>query len=37
MTEDEKDNLRKRLSEAGATINIKAVYGFGYKFTDTEE
>ena len=30
-------NLRKRLSEAGATINIKAVYGFGYKFTDTEE
>ena len=30
-------NLRKRLSEAGATINIKAVYGFGYKFTETEE
>ena len=30
-------NLRKRLSEAGASINIKAVYGFGYKFTDNEE
>lgn len=29
-------NLRKKLSDAGATINIKAVYGFGYKFTDTE-
>ena len=30
-------NLRKKLAEAGADINIKAVYGFGYKFTDTEE
>ena len=30
-------NLRKKLSEAGASINIKAVYGFGYKFTDNEE
>ena len=30
-------NLRKKLSEAGAETNIKAVYGFGYKFTDTEE
>lgn len=30
-------NLRKKLSEAGASINIKAVYGFGYKFTETEE
>ena len=30
-------NLRKKLSEAGANINIKAVYGFGYKFTETEE
>ena len=29
-------NLRKKLSEAGASINIKAVYGFGYKFTETE-
>ena len=29
-------NLRKKLSEAGANINIKAVYGFGYKFTETE-
>ena len=30
-------NLRKKLSESGASINIKAVYGFGYKFTDNEE
>ena len=30
-------NLRKKLSEAGADTNIKAVYGFGYKFTDAEE
>ncbi len=30
-------NLRKKLSEAGASINVKAVYGFGYKFTETEE
>lgn len=30
-------NLRKKLAEAGANINIKAVYGFGYKFTETEE
>ena len=30
-------NLRKKLSEAHACINIKAVYGFGYKFTETEE
>ena len=30
-------NLRKKLSEAGASINIKAVYGFGYKLTETEE
>ena len=30
-------NLRKKLTEAGANINIKAVYGFGYKFTDSEE
>ncbi len=30
-------NLRKKLTEAGATINIKAVYGFGYKLEETEE
>ena len=30
-------NLRKKLTEAGADINIKAVYGFGYKFTSNEE
>ncbi len=29
-------NLRKKLSEAGATFNVKAVYGFGYKFCETE-
>lgn len=29
-------NLRKRLVEAGATFNIKAVYGFGYKFCEVE-
>lgn len=29
-------NLRKKLSEAGATVNIKAVYGFGYKLTETD-
>lgn len=26
-------NLRKRLAEAGATIEIKTAYGFGYKLT----
>lgn len=25
-------NLRKRLKDAGATPELKAVYGFGYKF-----
>jgi DNA-binding response OmpR family regulator len=30
-------NLRKKIAEAGADMNIKAVYGFGYKFTETEE
>ena len=30
-------NLRKKLTEAGATVNIKAVYGFGYKLTETDE
>ena len=29
-------NLRKRLADAGASMNVKAVYGFGYKFTDAE-
>ena len=24
-------NLRKKLKDAGATVEIKAVYGFGYK------
>lgn len=27
-------NLRKKLSEAGASFNVKAVYGFGYKFCE---
>lgn len=27
-------NLRKRLKSAGATIEIKTVYGFGYKLTE---
>lgn len=27
-------NLRKKLAEAGATFNVKAVYGFGYKFCE---
>jgi DNA-binding response OmpR family regulator len=26
-------NLRRKLQEAGADIEIKAVYGFGYKLT----
>ncbi|MBR2638510.1 MAG: response regulator transcription factor [Bacteroidaceae bacterium] len=29
-------NLRKKLAEAGASVNIKAVYGFGYKFTEVD-
>ena len=29
-------NLRKKLADAGASMNIKAVYGFGYKFTETD-
>ena len=28
-------NLRKKLQEAGAGIEIKAVYGFGYKLTES--
>ena len=27
-------NLRKKLKEAGALIEIKAVYGFGYKLVE---
>lgn len=30
-------NLRKKLTEAGASVNIKAVYGFGYKLAEAEE
>ena len=30
-------NLRRKLTEAGASVNIKAVYGFGYKLANTEE
>ena len=30
-------NLRKKLTDAGASQNIKAVYGFGYKFTEAEQ
>ena len=30
-------NLRKKLSDAGATMNIKAIYGFGYKLTEVNE
>ena len=30
-------NLRKKLTEAGATVNIKAEYGFGYKLTESDE
>ena len=30
-------NLRKKLAEAGATVNVKAVYGFGYKFAEVEQ
>lgn len=29
-------NLRKKLADAGASQNIKAVYGFGYKFAETD-
>lgn len=27
-------NLRKKLKDAGATAEVKAVYGFGYKFVE---
>jgi DNA-binding response OmpR family regulator len=30
-------NLRKKMREAGATVEIKAVYGLGYKLTDVEK
>lgn len=30
-------NLRRKLTEAGASVNVKAVYGFGYKLANTEE
>lgn len=30
-------NLRRKLSEAGADIEIRSVYGFGYKLIDSEE
>ena len=30
-------NLRKKLTEAGASFNIKAVYGFGYKLSEVEQ
>ena len=30
-------NLRKKLKDADAGIEIKAVYGFGYKMEETEE
>jgi len=30
-------NLRKKLKDAGSNIEIKAVYGFGYKLTVNEE
>ena len=26
-------NLRRKLADAGASIEIKSVYGFGYKLT----
>lgn len=29
-------NLRRKLTEAGATIEIRAIYGFGYKLTACE-
>ncbi|MBE6303801.1 MAG: response regulator transcription factor [Bacteroidales bacterium] len=30
-------NLRKRLDVSGASVTIKAVYGFGYKLTETAQ
>ena len=28
-------NLRRRLSQAGATVELKTVYGFGYKLVES--
>lgn len=30
-------NLRRKLSDAGATIQIKSVYGFGYKLIESTD
>ena len=30
-------NLRRKLSEAGATIRIRSVYGVGYKLTEEDD
>lgn len=30
-------NLRKKMNNAGATVEIRAVYGFGYKLTENDE
>jgi DNA-binding response OmpR family regulator len=30
-------NLRKRLDASGASLTIKAVYGFGYKLTEAAQ
>ena len=30
-------NLRKRLDAAGASVTIKAVYGFGYKLAEVDK
>lgn len=27
-------NLRKKMKQAGATVEVKAVYGFGYKLSE---
>ena len=29
-------NLRRKLKDAGATVEIRSVYGFGYKLISTE-
>ena len=29
-------NLRRKLEEAGADVELRSVYGFGYKFTETD-
>lgn len=30
-------NLRRKLTDAGATIQLKSVYGFGYKLIEDTE